>query len=53
LKKVTKCPPSCALQYGGQPIHWTGITSVINGRTADRFVSVSDMIDWNELENDG
>lgn len=53
LKKVKKCRSSCALQYGGQPIHWTDIRSVINSRTFERFVSVSDMIDWNELENDG
>ena len=51
LKKVKKCRSSCASQYGGQSIHWTGISSVINGGTAVRFVSVSGMIDWTELEN--
>jgi hypothetical protein len=53
LEKFKKCRSSCALQYGGQSIHWTDISSVINSRTADRFVSVSDMIDLTELENDG
>jgi len=53
LKKVKKCRSSCGLQYGGQSIHWADISSVKNGRAAVRFVSVSDMIDWTELENDG
>jgi hypothetical protein len=53
LKKVKKCPSSCGLQYGGQLINWTDINSVIHSRTADRFVGVSDVIDWTELENDG
>jgi predicted nucleic acid binding AN1-type Zn finger protein len=53
LKKVKKCRSSRALQYGGQSTHWTDISSVTKSRTADRFVSVSDMIDWTELENDG
>jgi hypothetical protein len=53
LKKVKKCRSICASQYGGQSIHWTDISSVINSRAADRFVSVSDMIDRTELENDG
>jgi hypothetical protein len=53
LEQDKKCPSRCALQYGGQSIHWTSKSSVINGWTVDIFVIASDMIDWTELDSDG